>query len=188
MKIRIKNSILEVEIADSDISRSQGLQGRSALEEDSGMLFVFDYPDSYSFHMQNVKLPLDLIFINSDGQILKIVSAFPEEVMISGAKDTKYVVETNLGWCNQNNVNLGDKVMLSKRQERIASRKEAQILNWDQQDVKTFLSQKLKQVPDRALANVLRDALFTLGRVNWLELAKSIAKHMPEERANIYNL
>ena len=188
MKIHIKNSILSVEVVDTDELRTKGLQGRSALEENLGMFFVFDYSDSYTFHMHNVKFPLDMIFIDSSGKILKIVSAFPEEDMILGARNTKYVIETNLDWCRQNNVKIGDQVMFSRRQERIASRKKIAYESpqkipekWTDQEVKEFISVKLYGLHSGDLENVLRKAIFSLSsKIDWNATRKEISKQYPE--------
>ena len=188
MKICIKNSILNVEVADTDELRTKGLQGRCALEENSGMLFVFDYPDSYTFHMHNVKFSLDLIFVDDKEKILKIVSAFPEEDMILGIRNTKYVIETNLDWCRQNNVRIGDQVMFSRRQERIASRKKLAYEDpqklpekWSDQEIKEFISVRLPGLHQGSLEAILRTALFGLSsKVDWSAVRRAISKNYPE--------
>jgi hypothetical protein len=61
-----------VELADNDADREKGLMFRKELPEGSGMLFDFHAEAPVSFWMQNTYIPLDMIFIHSDGRILRI--------------------------------------------------------------------------------------------------------------------
>jgi len=64
--------IFSVEIVDNDADRAKGLMYRKELPEGSGMLFDFHRDQEVSFWMQNTYIPLDMIFIRGDGQILRI--------------------------------------------------------------------------------------------------------------------
>ncbi|HXZ45818.1 MAG TPA: DUF192 domain-containing protein [Pseudolabrys sp.] len=61
-----------VEIADNAAEREKGLMYRKELPEGRGMLFDFHRDQEVSFWMQNTYIPLDMIFIRGDGQILRI--------------------------------------------------------------------------------------------------------------------
>lgn len=76
-----------VEIADNDESRARGLMFRRGLDENAGMLFVYDRPRTVSFWMRNTYIPLDLIFMDSHGVIRHIHhNARPlDETSIPGA-------------------------------------------------------------------------------------------------------
>ena len=62
-----------VEIADTHWSRARGLMHRDALGEDEGMLFVYEREQPVTFWMKNVAFPLDLLFIDRSGRIVRIV-------------------------------------------------------------------------------------------------------------------
>ena len=64
--------IFSVEIVDNDADRAKGLMYRRELPEGRGMLFDFHRDQEVSFWMQNTYIPLDMIFIRGDGQILRI--------------------------------------------------------------------------------------------------------------------
>lgn len=64
--------IFSVEIVDNDADRAKGLMYRKELPEGSGMLFDFHRDQEVSFWMQNTYIPLDMIFIRGNGQILRI--------------------------------------------------------------------------------------------------------------------
>jgi uncharacterized membrane protein (UPF0127 family) len=61
-----------IEIADDPDEQARGLMFRSALPQDSGMLFIFDPPRPASFWMQNTMIPLDMIFIEDGGRVESI--------------------------------------------------------------------------------------------------------------------
>jgi len=64
--------VFAVEIADNDAEREKGLMYRRELPEGQGMLFDFHRDQEVSFWMQNTYIPLDMVFIRSDGRILRI--------------------------------------------------------------------------------------------------------------------
>ncbi len=64
----------EVEIADTEPARQNGLMFRDSLKPNTGMLFIFDTPSEPMFWMKDAKIRLDLIYIGEDG-IVKGVHA-----------------------------------------------------------------------------------------------------------------
>jgi len=64
--------VFSVEIADTEAAREKGLMFRKKLPEGQGMLFDFHREQDVSFWMQNTYIPLDMIFIRANGQILSI--------------------------------------------------------------------------------------------------------------------
>lgn len=61
-----------VEVARTPEEQAMGLMHRRSLEPNRGMIFPYDPPQPASFWMKNTLIPLDLIFIRSDGTIARI--------------------------------------------------------------------------------------------------------------------
>ena len=88
-----------VEIADDAQERAQGLMHREQMPAASGMLFVYEYPQSLSFWMRNTLIELDMIFIDATGVVRSIHHrAQPlDETPIIGGTDLTHVLEINGG-------------------------------------------------------------------------------------------
>lgn len=69
--------VFKSELADTFEAQRQGLMFRTELGEDEGMLFPSDTPETRSFWMKNTPLPLDIIFVGTDGRITNIETAEP---------------------------------------------------------------------------------------------------------------
>lgn len=91
---------VRVEIAETAEQRQRGLMFRRQLDQDAGMLFLFEQPQHNSFWMHNTYLPLDMIFITADWKILGIVeNATPQtDDPRSVPGDSQYVLEVNAGF------------------------------------------------------------------------------------------
>jgi len=98
----IKASIT-IEIADTPETQIKGLMGRSALDDSSGMLFVFEREEPQKFWMKNTPVSLDIIFIGGDGCIINIVeSTTPMSNQRYRSKGpVKYAVEVRAGFAKR---------------------------------------------------------------------------------------
>ena len=101
---------IDVEVANKPKERSQGLMYRSHMDEDNGMLFIFDRPDKESFWMKNTIISLDIMFIDSVGiidTIYRKTTPYSERSLPSRRK-VQFVVEVNGGWSDKNGVKEND--------------------------------------------------------------------------------
>jgi len=103
---------IDIEIANTEAKREQGLMYRTHMAENHGMLFIFDKDQSLSFWMKNTVIPLDMIFINSKFVIVKIhKNTIPyDESQYSSGKPAKYVVEVNAGFADKYGIKEKDKI------------------------------------------------------------------------------
>ena len=61
-----------VEVARTPEEQAQGLMHRQSLAPDRGMIFPYETPRPAAFWMKNTLIPLDMIFIGPDRQIIRI--------------------------------------------------------------------------------------------------------------------
>ena len=104
--------VFAVELAVTDEQRSRGLMFRRSLPEGQGMLFKFEPEQVISMWMHNTYIPLDMIFIRSDGRILRIAeNTKPEsDNIISSGGPARGVLEVIAGTARKLGLAPGDKV------------------------------------------------------------------------------
>lgn len=116
--IRIKDQTLNVEIARTIEEKRLGLMHREAIPQNQGMLFLYNKEDAYSFWMKNMLIPLDIIWISADQNIVYIAKNVQPCTTTNCEsyrpdKLAKYVLEVNAGWTNTHNISVGDSVELN---------------------------------------------------------------------------
>lgn len=103
---------LDIEIADTDYDVQTGLMYRDSMEDNQGMLFIFDNEEPRYFYMKNTRIPLDLIYISKNKKIVsfqKNAQPFDENSLPSNAP-AKYVLEVNAGLVDKWGLNVGDNI------------------------------------------------------------------------------
>lgn len=106
INITLGNKHYKVEEAASYKERRDGLQGVTELPADQGMIFYFEEPDLVEMWMKNTPIPLDIIFINSDQEVIAVEEGRPNDETLLGHDDTLYVVEVNA----QSGIQVGDEL------------------------------------------------------------------------------
>jgi uncharacterized membrane protein (UPF0127 family) len=101
-----------VEIADTAAKRELGLQYRRDLPADRGMIFLFSHEADQTFWMKNTPIPLDMIFINSQRQVVGIAEqAVPFSLdPRSVGRPSRFVLEINGGLSKRYGIKAGDPV------------------------------------------------------------------------------
>ena len=97
---------ISAEIAKTKQQLAVGLSRRKEMPENQGMLFLFDEEQFLAFWMKDTFIPLDLIFLNKDKQIVKIVKlAQPCEgencPSYFSDFESQYVIEAKGGFCEK---------------------------------------------------------------------------------------
>ena len=106
------NIPLKLEIPVTLTEFKLGLMFRESLDEDCGMLFVFEESSEKSFHMNHTQIPLDIAFINASGIVESIKELQPlNPVPVYSDAEVLYALEVNRGWFAENNVNIGDQIL-----------------------------------------------------------------------------
>lgn len=94
---------ITIDIAETDAERKRGLMRQRSLGFDRGMLFIFDAVEEGGMWMRNTPLPLDIIFVAPDSQVINIArrtTPFSEETIEPDAP-RKFVVEVRAGFADR---------------------------------------------------------------------------------------
>jgi len=107
---------LSIEIADDDSARMRGMMQRTGFPDMTGMLFIFPYEDMQSFWMANTPLPLDILFVSADSQIVDIHRytrpLSPEHV--NSTAPARFVLEVPAGFCDTYGIVESDRLRWSR--------------------------------------------------------------------------
>lgn len=95
IEIEIGSKKYNVDIARSEEEKEKGLQDIDNLPDNKGMLFVFDESDEVSMWMKDTKIPLDIIFINEDLEVLSVYKGEPYSEEIISEENVVFVLEVN---------------------------------------------------------------------------------------------
>lgn len=111
---------LNIEIANTKEKRNKGLGYRESLASDSGMLFIHDNSQKYTYWMKGMEFPIDIMWISGD-TIADFIPNVPIPVegqtdetleRYSSTVDVNRVLETNAGFINEKNIQKGDKIVV----------------------------------------------------------------------------
>ncbi|MDP5085458.1 MAG: DUF192 domain-containing protein [Yoonia sp.] len=99
-----------VDVADDAAERARGLMFVEAMPTLTGMLFVYERPQTVSFWMKNTLIPLDMLFASPTGEILRIhENAVPGDLTpIPGGDGVQMVLEINGGLSARLGIAAGD--------------------------------------------------------------------------------
>ncbi|WGM38867.1 DUF192 domain-containing protein [Caulobacter sp. NIBR1757] len=102
----------QVEIADDETERQNGLMWRESLAPDRGMLFDFKEEAQRSFWMKNTLIPLDILYIAADGTVVSIaqLTTPKSEAPIPSHGAALGVLEIAGGRAGELGIKPGDKV------------------------------------------------------------------------------
>lgn len=117
--IKIDETILEVQIADTEPRRVRGLMFQDQLPYDQGMIFVFTESGVYSLWMLNMQFSLDMIWFDEDGNIVHLEKNIPpcktptqimacQSIIPSG--EAKYILEVTSGFIDTFNITKDSKL------------------------------------------------------------------------------
>lgn len=102
----------QVEIAETGDQRAQGLMFRRQMGADAGMLFLFGGSEVRAMWMKNTLIPLDMLFIDETGKIVRIEERtvpHSERAIVSGGP-VSAVLELNAGTASRLMIKPGDRV------------------------------------------------------------------------------
>ena len=120
--VKVDNVVLDVQVADTDSTRTRGLMFREQLPYDKGMIFVFDDEQVRSMWMLNMQFPLDVIWFDGKGNVVHIEkNAQPCKSALETAtctfknadnKKAQYVLEVTAGFVDKFGVTKKSKLQI----------------------------------------------------------------------------
>lgn len=113
IKIKIGSKPYEVKIAQTDEEKEKGLQGVNELPENEGMLFIFDEAEDVSFWMKDTSIPLDIVFIDDELNVISVYQGIPESEEFITEKNVTFVLEVN----QNSGIKIGDELEFSPDKE-----------------------------------------------------------------------
>lgn len=117
--ISLDNLTLDAQIADTTQKMELGLQYQNKLPYNQGMLFVLQTPQVIPMWMPNMKFSLDMIWFDSNGNILHIEKnvppcTFPDlsscPIYNRDGQPSKYALEVTSGFVDKYNISMNSKL------------------------------------------------------------------------------
>lgn len=110
-EVRIGSGVYHLMIADTDEELQQGLSGVESLGANEGLLMKFSSDSTWGIWMKDMKIPLDIVWLNKDKQVVYIVkNAQPSsgtDIIYSPKEPARYVIELPIGSVNNAGIKKG---------------------------------------------------------------------------------
>jgi uncharacterized protein len=115
-KVTVKGFELNADVPITSELMARGLAVKNQLKESEAMLFVFEESAQHSFWMKDMKFPIDIIWLDSDGKVVHIEQNLQPCVSVlictsySPDIDSQYVLETVAGFTQRHNISVGTNI------------------------------------------------------------------------------
>ena len=117
-EIKIGQSTIYAQVANTEHKRSMGLSYTKQIDQNAGMLFIFDDTSTKNFWMRDMYLDIDIIWLDENKQVVGFFENVPKESYNSknpeaskiyrSPETTKYVLEVNTGTIQKLKIKTGD--------------------------------------------------------------------------------
>jgi uncharacterized protein len=100
-----------VAVAATPEQQERGLMFVKSLPPDRGMIFPYDPPQEVAFWMKNTLIPLDIVYVRSDGTIVRIANAQAMDITpLPSGEPVALVLEIGGGRAKELGIQEGDTV------------------------------------------------------------------------------
>ena len=122
VSIAIGKANLRAEVADTDELRTKGLSGQQELEENQAMLFVFDNNAQHSIWMKDMRIPIDVIWLDEKKKVVHVEhdvwpDSEPHETYVP-PKPARYIIEVTAGEAKKAGIKVGALAQFELGQKR----------------------------------------------------------------------
>ena len=108
------NNYYYLEVAKTNQQKKVGLSNRNEICSNCGMLFVFNKEGQYPFWMKDTYIPLDIIWLNKEYKIVKIITAINtnSDDTYTNTDPAKYVIELPANEVFKQDLKVGDTIQI----------------------------------------------------------------------------
>ena len=115
-EVHIGDSVFNVRVAPDSISREKGLSTEENLRPNEGLLMIFQRDDTWGIWMKNMKIPIDIVWLNSDKKVVSIVTDASPNLSTSKTfypeSPARYVLEISAGTVRRSGIKLDQTAVL----------------------------------------------------------------------------
>ena len=120
----VNGSTIVLEVADDGDELTRGLSGRDGLDDDAGMLFVWEEPGVQTLLMKEMRFPLDFLWLDENRRVVSIEANVPaqpgasdsELIRYSSGAPVRYAIELDAGMIAALGIAVGDTVKFNEAQ------------------------------------------------------------------------
>lgn len=120
--VRLGSGVFMARIADDNAERTKGLSGETQLASNEALLFDFETEARWGIWMKDMKIPIDIIWLNEDKEVVYIIKQAPAELGTSKTyapeEPARYVLETRAGAAQANGIKVGDTALFTIEEAR----------------------------------------------------------------------
>lgn len=104
--------VVDIEVADTETKRNQGLMYRRHMEPHHGMLFIMENLKEQNFYMRNTYISLDIIYLDENKKIVSIAKNTEtlNDNSIPSNGNALYVLEVVAGYGETHGLQVGDQM------------------------------------------------------------------------------
>lgn len=109
VRLRTAQATYRLEVVTTEEDQQKGLSDRDRLAQDTGMLFAYSAEDDRCFWMKDMRLDIDIIWLDTEKRITHIEpdlspKTYPEDYCARA----QYIIELNAGEAAKNALKPGD--------------------------------------------------------------------------------
>lgn len=114
-EVRLGDGVFSVSIANDEDELVKGLAGVASLGPQEGKLFDFGAEDKWGIWMKGMKIPIDIVWMNENREVVYIVMNAPPELgdtkTYTPKEPARYVLEIAAGGAAKNGITIGDRAI-----------------------------------------------------------------------------
>jgi len=119
-ELRVGSGVFSVQLATTDADRLRGLSGVDHLDANKGLLMIFDTEEQWGIWMKDMKIPLDIIWMNNDKKVIYIVTDASPDLGTSKTfkpnDSARYVLEVPAGTVKTAGIKIGNDATFTVRE------------------------------------------------------------------------